>query len=98
TLWNHSPGAVVKETVRKLDARMSVPVVSLADLIAVRMQAEGMPEAAAREAAGRRAGPRVDARDLHGQLGVHRALGALGIGAHGDVAQRDRFAVDLDGP
>ena len=34
---------------------MSVPVVSMADLIAVRLQAEGMPEAAAREAAGRQA-------------------------------------------
>ena len=51
TLWNRSPAAVVKETVRKLDVRMSVPVVSMADLIAVRLQAEGMPEAAAREAA-----------------------------------------------
>ncbi|MCV6805035.1 YdgA family protein, partial [Achromobacter ruhlandii] len=68
TLWNHSPGAVVKETVRKLDARMSVPVVSLADLIAVRMQAEGMPEAAAREAAGRRADEMRD-RFLRGQWG-----------------------------
>ncbi len=52
TLWNRSPAAVVKETVRKLDVRMSVPVVSMADLIAVRLQAEGMPETAAREAAG----------------------------------------------
>lgn len=68
TLWNHSPGAVVKETVRKLDARMSVPVVSLADLIAVRMRAEGMPEAAAREAAGRRADEMRD-RFLRGQWG-----------------------------
>lgn len=68
TLWNHSPGAVVKETVRKFDVRMSVPVVSLADLIAVRMQTDGMPEAAAREAARRQAD---DVRDrfLRGQWG-----------------------------
>lgn len=55
TLWNHSPAAVVKETVRKFDARLSVPVASVADLIAVRLQADGMPEAAAREAARRQA-------------------------------------------
>lgn len=68
TLWNHSPGAVVKETVRKLDARISVPVASLADLIALRRQAEGMPEAAAREAARRQADDMRD-RFLRGQWG-----------------------------
>ena len=53
---------------RKFDVRMSVPVVSLADLIAVRMQTDGMPEAAAREAARRQAD---DVRDrfLRGQWG-----------------------------
>lgn len=55
TLWNHSPAAVVKETVRKFDARLSVPVASVADLIAVRLQADGMAEAAARDAARRQA-------------------------------------------
>lgn len=68
TLWNHSPGAIVKETVRKLDIRMSMPVVSLADLIAARLQAEGMPEAAAREAAGLQADGMRD-RFLRGQWG-----------------------------
>ncbi|CAB3840643.1 Protein YdgA [Achromobacter pulmonis] len=51
TLWNRSPAAVVKEAVRQLDIRLSMPVASLADLIAARLQAGGIAEDLARDAA-----------------------------------------------
>ena len=51
TLWNRAPAAIIKEAVKKLDFRLSVPTDSLVDLIAVRGQGAGLPEAAARDAA-----------------------------------------------
>lgn len=51
TLWNRAPAAIVKEAVKKLDFRLSVPVDSLVDVLAVRGQLAGLPEAAARDAA-----------------------------------------------
>lgn len=51
TLWNRAPAAILKETVKKLDFRLSVPTDSLVDVFALRGQADGLPDAAARDAA-----------------------------------------------
>jgi uncharacterized protein YdgA (DUF945 family) len=51
TLWNRAPAAIIKETVKKLDLRLSVPTESLVDLISVRGLAEGQPAEVARDAA-----------------------------------------------
>ena len=51
TLWNRAPAAIIKETVKKLDLRLSVPAESLVDLISVRGLAEGQPAEVARDAA-----------------------------------------------
>ena len=51
TLWNRAPAAIIKETVKKLDLRLSVPAGSLVDLISVRGLAEGLPAEVARDAA-----------------------------------------------
>lgn len=51
TLWNRAPAAIIKETVKKLDLRLSVPAESLVDLISVRGLAEGLPAEVARDAA-----------------------------------------------
>ncbi len=51
TLWNRVPAAIMKETVKKLDFRLSVPSESLVDLISVRGLAQGQPVDVARDAA-----------------------------------------------
>lgn len=51
SLWNRAPAALIKEAVKKLDFRVSVPTASLVDLMAVRGLGAGLPEAAARDAA-----------------------------------------------
>lgn len=50
-LWNRAPAAIMKETVKKLDFRLSVPTESLVDLISVRGLAQGQPAEVARDAA-----------------------------------------------